>query len=223
MPARHEARALLGLIAASLALALLLDPLLGRFLDWNPVSVRDSIRRAGALAPVVYVGIVALAIVIPPLPSIPLDVAGGLAFGLWWGITLTLVGDLLGAAIAFSIARRLARPRLHRVAGGAALEALVAGLTPRRLVGIRLLPTFSFEVVSYAAGLSRMSLPAFLVATLVGVAGPASLLVALGDALLGHPRLVLGVFGLLLAITVVPLVWWGWGPHARCPEGDPDH
>lgn len=78
---------------------------------------------------------------------------------------------------------------------------------------MRLLPTFSFELVSYAAGLSTMSLPSFLAATLVGVAAPAVALVGLGDALLMHQVAALSVFGALLLLMVAPLAWWSWAPR----------
>ena len=219
---------MLVLVVVSLALAVVLERAVGSAFRWDPEVIRGAIEDAGALAPVAYIVAVTVAVVVPPLPSIPLDVAAGMAFGVWWGSVLTLTGDLIGAGIAFSVARRFGRPWLQRrVAAGQAssLQELGEGLTPGRLVGIRLLPTFSFELVSYAAGLSRMSLPAFLGATLIGVSGPAVLLVALGDALLEHRQLVLATFGVLLVITVVPLAWWGWGPRTAAPtsDGDADH
>lgn len=219
---------MLVLVVASLALAVLLERAVGPAFRWDSEAIREVIEGMGAVAPVAYVAAVTAAVVVPPLPSVPLDVAAGMAFGLWWGVVMTLTGDLIGAGIAFAVARRFGRPWLERrVAAGrtSSLQQLAEGLTPGRLAGIRLLPTFSFELVSYAAGLSRMSLPAFLGATLIGVAGPAVLLVALGDALLEHQQFVLATFGVLLVITVVPLAWWGWGPHTAAPtsDGDADH
>ncbi len=226
--ARAQARALLALVVVSLGLTALLERALGSVFRWDPDVIREAIEETGALASVIYVAAVIAAVVVPPLPSIPLDVAAGLAFGVWCGSLLTLAGDLIGAGIAFSIARRLGRPWLERrgvVARASSLADLAAGLTPGRLAGIRLLPTFSFELVSYAAGLSRMSLSAFLGATLIGVSGPVVLLVALGDALLRRPGLALATFGVLLLITVAPLAWWGWGPRREPPlgGGDADH
>lgn len=196
--------------------AVVLERLFGAVLPWDAEQIRALLDATGPLASFVYVAAVVTAVVVPPLPSVPLDLAAGLAFGVWWGTLLTVAGDLIGAAIAFALARRLGRPWLEgRVARGSpsSLEELARALTPRRLVGVRLLPTFSFELVSYAAGLSTMSLPSFLAATLVGVAAPVVALVSLGDALLTHRIAALSIFGALLLLTVVPLAWWSWGPR----------
>ena len=46
----------------------------------------------------------------------------------------------------------------------------------------RLVPVFSFDIVSYGAGLTKMSLKAFALATLVGMAPPTFAFTYLGSA-----------------------------------------
>ena len=152
-------------------------------------------RRGRARGAGVVRAIVTAAVVIPPLPSVPLDVAAGSAFGFWLGSALTLTGDVVGATIAFSLAWRFGGRWVEsRVARGHApgVAALAEGLSPRALAGVRLIPTFSFELVSYAAGLSSMSLGAFVVATVAGVTLPVMALVGVGDAIVEHERHGLG-------------------------------
>lgn len=99
--------------------AVVLERLLGAVVPWDAEQIRALLDATGPLASFVYVAAVVTAVVVPPLPSVPLDLAAGLAFGVWWGTLLTLAGDLIGAAIAFALARRLGRPWLEgRVATG---------------------------------------------------------------------------------------------------------
>jgi len=43
------------------------------------------------------------------LPGSVLTLGSGLCFGLWWGFLLSLTGNVLGAAVAFAISRKLGR------------------------------------------------------------------------------------------------------------------
>jgi uncharacterized membrane protein YdjX (TVP38/TMEM64 family) len=49
------------------------------------------------------------------LPGGVLSIGGGFLFGLWWGFLLVLIGNLLGAAGAFAIARRIGRRKVEKL------------------------------------------------------------------------------------------------------------
>src|SRR5437867_3087822 len=48
------------------------------------------------------------------LPGGVLALGSGLFFGLWWGFSVVLLGNVLGAAAAFQISRRLGREWVAR-------------------------------------------------------------------------------------------------------------
>ncbi len=48
------------------------------------------------------------------LPGSVLTLGSGLCFGLWWGFLLSLMGNVLGAAVAFGITRKLGRDWVER-------------------------------------------------------------------------------------------------------------
>jgi uncharacterized membrane protein YdjX (TVP38/TMEM64 family) len=65
---------------------------------------------------------------------------------------------------------------------------------------MRLLPLFDFKVVSYAAGLTGMRFPDYIVATTAGIALPVLGMVSVGAELNDHPltaALIVGAFGLI--------------------------
>ena len=62
-------------------------------------ALRTYVLGFGALAPVIYVLAVTLEVLIAPIPGTLLYAPAGAIFGGAWGGTLSLVGNVLGAAI----------------------------------------------------------------------------------------------------------------------------
>lgn len=168
--------ALLVLLAASYSL-LQKTGLLAVILDG--AALRDHITRLGAWGPLMVIGIMVLAILVSPIPSGPIAMAAGAAYGHVWGTLYVLLGAEIGALCAFGLARWLGGETLRRWFG----ERLSVGLmgSQNSLMGIvlvsRLLPFISFDIISYAAGLTVLSLWRFAIATVVGIV-PASFLLA---------------------------------------------
>jgi uncharacterized membrane protein YdjX (TVP38/TMEM64 family) len=137
----------------------------------NPERIKVWLNKAGSLAPMLFMLIMAAAIVISPIPSLPLDIAGGAFFGPFWGTLYASVGALVGAMISFLIARALGRDLIARFLGGHI--NFCTECSDRLLIKIvflsRLLPVISFDVVSYGAGLTKMSLSKFGLATYFGM------------------------------------------------------
>lgn len=138
---------------------------------FHPDKIQSWLGNAGALAPVVYMVVMALAIIVSPIPSLPLDIAAGAFFGPVLGTIYSLIGALAGAIISFTIARLLGREVIERFLGGHV--NFCAECSDRLLTWVvfvsRLLPVVSFDVVSYGAGLTRMSLSRFALATFFGM------------------------------------------------------
>jgi uncharacterized membrane protein YdjX (TVP38/TMEM64 family) len=75
------------------------------------------------------------------------------------------------------------------------------------MIVARLVPLFSFDVVSYGAGLTNMSLKAFAVATFLGMIPPTFALTYLGSAVVSvqWPLILSGV--LLVAVFLLLPKW----------------
>ena len=174
----------------------------------NEAALRDHITRLGAWGPLIVIGLMVLAIMVSPIPSAPIAMAAGAAYGHVWGTLYVLLGAEIGALAAFGVARWLGGETLKRWFG----DRLTVGLlgSQNALMGIvlvsRLLPFISFDIVSYAAGLTLLSSWRFAIATLVGII-PASFLLAHfgGEMATGEvDRMMYSVLALGL-ITLVPV------------------
>jgi uncharacterized membrane protein YdjX (TVP38/TMEM64 family) len=175
-------------------------------------AVRDYIMGLGMKGPLAVIALIALAVIISPLPSAPVALAAGALYGHSWGTLYVLLGAMLGGLGAFSLARLLGRDALQRWFGNR-LPATRLG-TQNSLMALvfvsRLLPFISFDIVSYAAGLTALSLWRFAVATLFGVL-PTSFLLAHFGGEMGTgelDRILYAVLALGL-LTAVPLAgYW---------------
>ncbi|WP_299756477.1 VTT domain-containing protein [uncultured Boseongicola sp.] len=168
------------------------------------------VARAGLWGPVVIVTLMTVAVVASPIPSAPIALAAGAAYGHLWGTVQVVIGAELGALIAFGLARVLGHDVLRRVFGDRVDAGLLGSQTAltATVFASRLMPFVSFDMISYAAGLSRLHAWRFALATLAGIV-PASFLLAHfgGEAVSGDlGRMTWAVLGLGLA-TGLPLLW----------------
>ena len=185
----------------------LLDWVVRRFVEFNPEMVRDWVDGFGALAPIAYTALVAATIIFTPLPSVPVDLAGGLAFGFVLGTIYTMLGSIVGAAVNFYVARRFGRGWLARRLGERAMTQIddyAVRMGGKFVFVTRLIPLFSFDWISYAAGLTTMRFRVYVINTVLGSLLPVMGIVYAGSNLLAnHDRYRL-VFGLLVAWSAAP-------------------
>ncbi len=138
----------------------------------NGDAIGDYLRSFGVWAPVASLGLMLVQAVAAPVPAILVAFANGLAFGIVWGGLLTVAGQTLAAVVCFWIARVLGRAPVEALTSRYGLDAVDRRFTAWGAPGIfllRLVPGISFDVVSYAAGLTGVGFAPFVAATALGV------------------------------------------------------
>ena len=171
-------------------------------------SLRAWFDGLGIWGPIAVIGTMIAAILVSPLPSAPIALAAGAIYGHFWGALYVLAGSEIGAIAAFSIARFLGHDLLHKWFGNQLSQGLAG--SQNFLMGTvfasRLLPFISFDIVSYAAGLTSLSFWRFAIATLAGIIPASFLLAHFGSELVAEEmdRILLAVVFLGL-LTAVPL------------------
>lgn len=220
-------------VLAGFGLAYLLSPgfrsevdraveILGR---GDVAALRDYILSFGVWAPVVSALLMILQALAAPLPAFILAFANGLAFGVFWGGMLSLASATLAAAISFWIARVLGRGPVEAIVGKAGLESAdrwFARWGAYAVLVARLVPILSFDVISFAAGLTRMRFRGFLIATVVGAAPATFVYSYLGERAPEYVQVLLVVFGIVIAGAVVATVVRRWRQGKRVPLSEPD-
>ncbi len=169
-------------------------------------ALRDYILSYGAWAPVVSAGLMVLQALLAFLPSFILAFANGLAFGVFWGGMLSLTSAALAAAISFGIAHALGRTPIEAMIGKRSLGSADKWFVRYGAYAVfiaRLIPVVSFDAISYAAGLTRMSFFKFLLATVAGMTPATFVYSYLGERAPQYMDILLVAFGLVIAGGVV--------------------
>lgn len=187
-------------------------------------ALRDTVAAAGAWGPALLVVLMAAAIVASPIPSAPIALVAGAAYGHVWGTAVIVTGAQAGAMIAFGLARWLGREALER-RFGLRLDQGLLGSQHALAWGVfasRLLPFVSFDLVSYAAGLTRIRVWAFFLATLAGIVPASFLLAHFGGEMTSGSMRSAGIAALGLGVlTGAPLLyaWWRRARGHRATRG----
>jgi uncharacterized membrane protein YdjX (TVP38/TMEM64 family) len=166
--------------------------------------VQGWVGGGGGLAPVAFV-LISAVLTVACFPGPLLAGASGYLFGTAEGTVLSIVAATLGATMAFSIARGMAGDAVVAL-GGPRLRALGEWVGRRDFLSVlyaRVAPGAPATLVNYAAGLSPARLPAFVAATVLGVAPRAFAYTALGGHLgnLTSPEALVAV-GVLVGMAV---------------------
>ncbi len=138
-----------------------------------------------------------------------LGFARGLAFGPVWGGLLSTVSGALAAAVSFGIARAVGRTLVEALVGGRNLGAAdrwFARCGAYVVLVARLIPVVSFDVISYAAGLTRMKLWSFILDTTAGMTPACFVCACLGDRMPRNVNLFLAAFGVFVVGVVMAAI-----------------
>ena len=164
------------------------------------------VEAAGPAAPLVFIAAMALAVVVSPIPNVPISAFIGMMYGPWAGTLIASGGAIVGAVAAFGISRRFGRRaiavftrRQVHFCDGCSERSLTL-----LVLAARLIPVVSFDIVSYGAGLSRMPFWKFALWSYLGMLPWTWAYTTFGATLIGTPILA-SVVGAVLGVAVIGL------------------
>lgn len=169
---------------------------------------REYILSFGIWAPIVSFFLMVFQSVAAPLPAFIITFANAGIFGWVKGAILSWSSAMAGAAICYAIARIYGRNVVEKFTTRKALKEVdifFERYGKWAILIARLLPFVSFDIVSYAAGLTAMGFWEFFWATGLGQL-PATIVYSyVGDMLVGSVRTM--VFGLLILFSLTVLIY----------------
>ena len=184
-------------------------------------TLQKSIDDWGIAAPLIYFLIYVIA-TIAFIPGTIVTMLAGLAFGPVLGSILVSISSVVGAALAFLIARYLARDAIENFLAKQSWFAKFKGNLESSgfnfVLFVRLVPLFPFNGLNYACGLVPLKFKDYLLGSFLGMLPGTIAYVytghAVGCAIIDSKsgldpslKLKLGVALLLLAsLSVVPLL-----------------
>jgi uncharacterized membrane protein YdjX (TVP38/TMEM64 family) len=172
--------------------------------------LQSMVDRMGPWAPAVYIALKASTYIVAPLGGSPLHVSAGALFGLGYGTLYSLAGDVIGGCVNFWISRLLGRRMVVRFVGQQGMSRIDGFYRElggwRALLFSRLFLSSVYDFISYAAGLTSLAFPRYLVITAIGGVVPTLLFVAIGASVAENRRMLLLAYGGLALLCLVPLV-----------------
>jgi uncharacterized membrane protein YdjX (TVP38/TMEM64 family) len=208
---KEQDRARRAQLAALLRLGLLGVFVVGLFvavasvLGLSSRSVQDAVDSVGFAAPLVFI-VFSAGLTVACVPGPLLAGAAGLLFGTALGTPTAIVSATLGATLAAAISRRFGAGAVDQLSGRrvVALQSWIASRGFLAVLYARILPGVPYNLVNYAAGLTRVPLAVFAGATAVGAAPRAFAYVALGGTLddLASPEAIIA-FAVLVVMAIV--------------------
>lgn len=204
-------------LIAMVSLAVLIVALFrSRALDasqFTPTNIKQFMLSFGALAPIIFVVLYAARAVILVIPVGVMSLAGGLAFGKWWGTLLILLGATLGSCLSFLTARYFGRGfieslgwlhkgRIQQFDEKAAKNGF------KLILFLRLVPLFQYDAVNFGGGLSKIRLRDFALASFIGMAPGGFISALLGSSLENIVSVQFFVaLGAFILLALVPLIY----------------
>lgn len=168
--------------------------------------VKAFVDSYGPFAMLVSTLLMVLCVAFPPLPAFMVTFANANLFGWWQGAILSWSSAMLGAAVAFYLARLFGREVVEKLTTKSGLNQVddfFDRYGKQSILVARLLPFLSFGVVSYAGGLTPMGFWPYFIATGIGQT-PATIIYSYaGGMLTGGARMFVTGLLLIFAISII--------------------
>ena len=184
-------------------------------------TFNNSIGKMGIAGILIFIAVYAAATVLLA-PGVILTIGAGFAFGLWKGFLAVSAGATLGAALAFLVARSIARDRIEAMAKGndrfQRIDSAISEQGAKIIFLLRLSPVIPFNLSNYFYGLTGVKfwpyvfaswigmMPATFLYVFIGAAGKATVSAAGGEAMkYGWQYCTFVSLG--FAATIVVIIW----------------
>lgn len=136
-------------------------------------KLENLLEKSGVLAPVIFIVVQAVQVVVPILPGSIGCVFGVIFFGAFWGFVYNYIGICIGSVCAFVLARRYGTMFVRNMTGSKFYDKYQKFLEQEnrfeKLFALLIfLPVAPDDFLCYLAGVSRMRLSKFTTIILLG-------------------------------------------------------
>jgi uncharacterized membrane protein YdjX (TVP38/TMEM64 family) len=172
----------------------------------DPERLRAEVAAFGPYAPLAFVGLQTVQVVVAPIPGQLLGGVAGYLFGGLAGSAYSLTGVVLGSAVAIGATRRYGRSYAERVLNDdvlARFDGVVEAVGEPGLFVMFLLPVFPDDALCFLAGLTEIPVSRLLALVVAGRAPTFVIVAYLGGSVAESNRLLAGSLAVTMALLVV--------------------
>jgi uncharacterized membrane protein YdjX (TVP38/TMEM64 family) len=174
---------------------------------FNAAELRLWIAQFGIFAPLVFVFIQALQVVVAPIPGQVVALVAGYLFGPVAGTVYSLTGVLIGSAVAFSLSKRYGRSFVEDILHTdvvARFDDFVDTVGVPGLFAFVIIPGLPDDAICFLSGLTKWRLRTFIAVLAVG-RFPAYVITVYAGGELASGRFVegLALIGVVIALSAI--------------------
>ncbi len=148
-------------------------------------TIRDFIKPYGSFAPVIFILLQILQVVVTPISHYAVGIAGGFIFGTWQGFIYNWIGRVIGTLVAFYLGRKFGRKIIKHLVKEETLNKYDKIFEKGKLLLFLMyfLPLFPDDELSYLAGFSSIKARHYIPIMLLGHIGGSLGLAYIGSGL----------------------------------------
>lgn len=171
---------------------------------FTPTGLKAAIQDQGVFSALVYMGILALSVIVSPIPGAPLVIAGGAIWEFPLSGIYSILGGFIGGMVAYLIGRTLGHSTIQTLTNRslAIPEEYKNKYAGWLIFFSRLFPVLPFGFISYSSGIAQLPSKSYAVGTLLGMTPPTILLSYLGESLTTSMTRTIIVLILILILFV---------------------
>src|SRR3989344_3609861 len=165
---KHILKVLIGVIILVI-IVVQLEKFNSWFFTQGPSELKNLFDNLGYLSPAVFILIYIIANIFL-IPSYPFVFASGIIYGLFWGTVLALIAEVLSATINFFIGKEIGYKHFMHKIKDKRIRFIISYIDKHgfSLILISRYLGFYFDVISYAAGMTKIKYKDFITATFIG-------------------------------------------------------
>ena len=212
---KYTKRNIVLVVLLVITLMMLIEPIRSEFFaiisilaEMDIEGVKTYILSFGVLAPAISFLLMVFQSLIAPLPAFLITFTNASLFGWIKGAILSWSSAMVGAILCFYTSKLFGRQIVEKITSKYALDSMddfFEKYGKYTVLIARLLPFVSFDIVSYASGLTSMSIGSFVLATGLGQL-PATLIYSyVGEMLTGGLKHL--VFGMMILMSLSLTIW----------------
>ena len=187
----------------------------------EPERFQQWVDSQGLLAPVLFMGMVILQVVVAVIPGEPLEIAAGYAFGALEGTVLCVLGTLIGGVLVFLLVRRFGAQAVEVFFDLEKFRSLRFFQDRRRLTFwvflVFFLPGTPKDVLCYFVGLTDMRLRTWILVSAVARI-PSIITSTVGGSALGMGEYAFAAIAFLAALYIIGFRLLAYRAICRCYE-----
>ena len=175
----------------------------------DPTSLRAWVDAHGIWGRVLFVGLMALQVIVAFIPGEPFELAAGYAFGAVWGTALVFLGIMLGGAIVFLFVKKVGVKAVEVFFPREKIDSFQYLNDEKALNAtaffLFFIPGTPKDLLTYVAGLTKIRLVPWLLLT------SAARIPSVVTSTISGDALGLGKYGLAIAVYAATAILSGIG------------